>query len=937
MQGPERLIEQQNKKWHSLSLQEAIHGLGSTPDEGLSRDEAIRRLGVFGPNRLEEKPPRTLASMFIGQLKETLVLVLIAASAISALLGELKDAAVIFAIVFMNALLGALQENKAESALKALKAMVRPRAKVVRSGVVSEIPVDEVVPGDVIFLDAGDLVPADARLIEAVRLSVDESALTGESVPVEKDPHANLPGNTFLGERTNMLFMGTVVTAGRAKALVVSTGMGTEIGAIAELLKETAQEPTPLQRRLAALGKCLSLAALGIIAVVFLAGVFRGEGLLDMFMTSVSLAVAAVPEGLPAVVTITLALGLQRMSRRKAIIRKLSAVETLGTATVICSDKTGTLTKNEMTVTEIFTPLGHWRVGGAGYNPAGSFERVDSAGGEFVDEYLKRVLTGAVLCCDARISPSDRVPGHPGPGDRERTPQAEGRTCQESQSLSDSFTIIGDPTEGALVIAALKAGLSQEELNRRCPRLSEIPFDPSRKMMTTFHAAEGRVLSFTKGAPDVVLSRCTKVYGKDMGEEPLTEELKRLLLEANRMMASRGLRVLALASRGWQTVPENPDPAGPSSAETEMTFMALFGMHDPPRPEAVRAVSMCKRAGIMPVMITGDHQITATAVAEQVGIFGRDAMTLTGEDLERIDDRELSQMTPRTQVYARVPPKHKLRIVRALQSHGHVVAMTGDGVNDAPALRQADIGIAMGITGTEVAKEASDMVILDDNFATIVNAVEEGRVIFDNIRRSIHYLLSCNVGEILAIFFAILIGIGSPLTPIQILWLNLVTDGPPALALGLERAYGGVMSRPPRNPREGVFSGGLGFKIFWQGLLIGIVSFTAYGVALTSGRSVEEAHTMAFLTMSLAQLFHSFDVRNESSLLKIGLLSNPHLVYAFLISLGLQLVVVLSPPLRELFGTVQPAGIDWALILALSLGPAAAVELTKAIAAGRSR
>lgn len=908
-------------KWHTLSVKEASLVLGSDPDKGISPDEASRRLAEVGPNRLEEKPPRTFFGMFLTQFKETLVLILIVASLISASLGELEDSVVILAIVFLNATLGALQENKAEQALRALKAMVRPRARVIRSDIL-EIPVTEIVPGDILLLGAGDSVPADARLVEAVRLSVDESALTGESVPVEKDPEWSVPEDGLIGEQKSMVFMGTIVTAGRAKALVVRTGMDTQIGTIAEMLREAPKEPTPLQRRLAQLGRYLSLGALGIIAIVFVTGLWRGEPVLEMFMTSVSLAVAAVPEGLPAVVTIVLALGLHRMSRRNAIIRKLSAVETLGTATVICSDKTGTLTKNEMTVTEIFTPSGHWRVTGVGYRPVGSFEKLDLGREEIADkerpreetkellpvgpsdEYLRRILAAAALCCDSRL-------------------------VGDVNQGGDTYRIIGDPTEGALVVAAAKAGLAQDQLNRDHPRLAEIPFDSSRKMMTTFHQIEGRTVSFTKGAPDILLSRCTCWFDGKLKKQ-MDESTKQRFLEAYSGMASRGLRVIALASREWVTLPDKLEDLDPSEVETDMAFMALFGMHDPPRPEARDAVGLCRKAGIVPIMITGDHETTAVAIAKETGILERDYEVVTGERLEKLDDEELKKLASKTAVYARVSPKHKLRIVKALRSHGHVVAMTGDGVNDAPALRQADIGVAMGITGTEVAKEASDMVILDDNFATIVNAVEEGRVIFDNIRRTIHYLLSCNIGEIIAIFFAILIGIGSPLTPIQILWLNLITDGPPALALGLEKAYVGVMSRPPRNPREGIFAHGLATKISWQGLIIGVASFGAYSTALFTGRTLEQAHTMAFLTMSFSQLFHSFNVRSERSLLKIGLLSNPQLIYAFIVSAALQLIVVLAPPLMSVFDTAHLILLDWAILMCLSFAPVLIVELTKA-------
>lgn len=888
------------KNWHAMEVQQACRELASDPEWGLTPEEATRRLKEYGPNLLKEPPPRSLFSLFVAQMKEILVLILIGAAIVSGILGEWEDSVVILAIVVLNAVLGMYQEHKAEQALKALKEMTKPSAKVVRGGTVTQVDAGALVPGDVVLLDAGDSVPADARLIEAVSLRVVEAALTGESVPVEKDPAKIDAAEVPVADQKNMVFMGTTVTGGRGKALVVETGMNTQLGRVAQLLQETAPEPTPLQRRLEELGKLLGLAAGVIVALVFVTGLLRGGDVLEMFMTAISLAVAAVPEGLPAVVTIVLALGVTRMSRRRAVIRKLPAVETLGTATVICSDKTGTLTKNEMTVTQIYTAGNFFRVTGTGYRPDGRF--LDENGNEVAPSSVKNLelmLLGGVLSSDARVEETEK--GH---------------------------RVIGDPTEGALVVAAAKAGLLREEVEKAFPRLAEIPFDSARKMMTTFHYMDGAIRSFTKGAPDVLLARCTGII-TSQGIVPLTEEMQARILAINSQLASQGQRVLALATRQWPEIPTDPSP---ETAEQDLIFVGFFAMQDPPRPEAREAVAVSRRAGIRTVMITGDHPETAVAVARELDIFRQGDEILTGAQLKEMSDQQLKEIVNRTTVFARVSPEDKLRIVAALKEHDHVVAMTGDGVNDAPALKRADIGAAMGITGTEVAKEASDMVLLDDNFATIVSAVEEGRTIYANIRKTIQYLLSCNTGEIVAIFSAILLGLGSPLTPIQILWLNLVTDGPPALALGLEPPEKGVMDRPPRKPNEGVFAGGMGGKILWQGALIGLLSLASYWLALSWGRTLEEAHTMAFVTMALSQLVHSFNVRSlDQSLFALGLGTNRSLVWAFLASASLQVATVLVPFLRGIFETAMLRSGDWAVVLGLSLVPLAAVEIGKLV------
>ena len=886
------------KKWYSLDVQEVSRELGTDPEVGLDIEEAARRLRDYGPNALEEKPPRSVLSMFIGQMKETLVLILVAAAVISAILGEWEDSIVILIIVALNAVIGVVQENKAEHALRALKEITKPSAKVVRGGKVLQVSAEEIVPGDLVLLDAGDSVPADARLIEAASLRTNESTLTGESMPVEKRPAVIGGEQVPIGDRINMLFMGTTVTGGRGKAIVVETGMKTQLGRIAQLLDEAAPESTPLQQRLSKLGKTLGIAAGVIVALVFLIGLWRGENLLQMFLVAISLAVAAVPEGLPAVVTIVLALGVTRMSRHRAIIRKLPAVETLGTATVICSDKTGTLTKNEMTVTRIYVAGGLFQVTGTGYAPTGKFLDPDSNEISPLDnENLKLMLLGGMLNSDAQLE--DTGEGH---------------------------RVIGDPTEGALVVAAAKAGLSRSALAKKSPRVAEIPFDSDRKMMTTFHEIDGSIPSFTKGAPDVLLGRCTGVL-TDEGPVPLNDETRRRLLEVNSQLASEGQRVLALATRRWS---ELPTALSTETVERDLTFVGFFALQDPARPEAKEAVAVSRRAGIRTVMITGDHLETAMAIARELDILRPGEETLTGDQLERMSEEELKNVVNRVTVYARVSPEHKLRIVKALKYHDHVVAMTGDGVNDAPALKRADIGASMGITGTEVAKEASDMVLQDDNFATIVRAVEEGRTIYNNIRGSIQYLLSCNTGEIVAIFSALLLGLGSPLSPIQILWLNLVTDGPPALALGLEPPLKGIMRRPPRKAKESLFSGGVGYRILWQGLMIGLLSLTAYFLALRWGRTLEEAHTMAFITMAMSQLVHSFNVRSMTqSLFTIGFGTNRSLIYAFLLSSAALLIVVFHPFLRDVFETALLRSSDWAVVISLSIAPLVLVEISK--------
>ncbi|NTW04706.1 MAG: cation-translocating P-type ATPase [Peptococcaceae bacterium] len=886
-----------NINWHSLPIEEIFHKLFSSKDTGLDGLEADVRIQQYGENRLNQKPAHSLFSMFIRQMKEVLVLVLIAAAIISGLLGEIEDTIVIMIIVILNAVIGVIQENKAENALKALKDMTKPSAKALRDGKIIMIDAEKIVPGDIIILDAGDSVPADLRLIEAISLYSNESALTGESLPNEKDATIVTDKETSVGDRKNMLFMGTTITGGRAKAIAVETGMKTQLGRIAELLEASDSEDTPLQKQLAVLGKGLAAAAIVIVFFVFLLGLWRGENLLNMLLMSISLAVAAVPEGLPAVVTIVLALGVTRMSRQNAIVRRLPAVETLGTSTVICSDKTGTLTKNEMTVTKIFLENNMFDVTGAGYAPEGDI--LDKSNNKISPEdnqNLYLMLLGGLLNSDAKLDKTEK-----------------------------GYKIIGDPTEGALIVVAAKTGLSKEDTNRSYPRLAEIVFDSQRKMMTTFHNVEGSIISFTKGAPDVILSRSNS-YKSGESILPLDDDINRRFFEVNSELASLGQRVLAISIRKWQEVPAEMSPA----AETELIFIGFFAIQDPSRPEAKDAVAQCHRAGIKTVMITGDHLDTAKAIASELNIRKPDDQSLTGEQLDQMNDETLNNIVNQVTVYARVSPEHKLQIISALKHHGHVVAMTGDGVNDAPALKKADIGAAMGITGTEVAKEASDIILQDDNFATIVKAIEEGRTIYLNIQSTIQYLLSCNVGEIFVIFFALLLGLGTPLSPIMILWINLVTDGPPALALGLEPPQKGIMLKPPRKSDEGIFPKRLGLKVLWQGLMLGIISLGGFWTALHWGRSIEEAQTVAFITMALSQLIHSFNVRNnELSLFKIGIKSNLSLVAAFLVSTSALAMTIFVPFLRKVFNTVILQPSDWIFVLILSFMPFIIVEITK--------
>ncbi|NLK09255.1 MAG: calcium-translocating P-type ATPase, SERCA-type [Firmicutes bacterium] len=877
--------------------------------QGLTSSQAAKRLRQFGPNELKGDSGQSLFSLIAAQFQDVMVLILIGAAVVSILMGEVTDTIVILAIVVLNAVIGVVQANKAEDSLAALKEMSAPQAVVRRDGTTQKIPASELVPGDLIYLETGSGIPADARLVEAVNFRIDEAALTGESVPVEKTIEPLSSANTPLGDRTNMVFSGTTSVYGRGAALVTSTGMDTEIGQIASMIQAAPWEITPLQRKLDELGKSLGSIAFVLVVLVFLTGLLRGEPALDMLMIAISLAVAAIPEGLPAIVTIVLAVGVRRMSRRQAVVRRLPAVETLGTADIIASDKTGTLTQNEMTVTRIYVDNANFNVSGHGYNPAGGL--IDQNANELEEPanypHVGLLAHGFALANDAELS-----------------------------LAGTEYEIIGDPTEGALAVLGAKLGVS-EDIKDHYPRLGELSFDSQRKLMTTFHhVGNGRldninsiqepVISFTKGAPDVLAAKCTHIYTEGKIAS-FTEEEKQKLTAINSDMAKAGLRVLGLAFRQWEAVPKVLDNG---TVESQLVFVGLAGMVDPPRPEVKAAVATAKRAGLRPIMITGDHKITATAIAEELGILeNADQLVISGEELDTLGEDGLAAVIENVRVFARVSPEHKVQIVDALKGKGHIVAVTGDGVNDAPALKRADIGAAMGITGTDVAKEAADMVLADDNFATIVAAIAEGRTIYANIRKTVYYLLSCNVGEIVTIFMAIMLGWGRPLTAIQILWINLVTDGLPALALGMEPEEPGIMHRPPRGRTEGIFAGGMSYRIFLHGCLIGVLGLAAYYLSIKEGSSAAMAHTMTFATVAFSQLFHGFNARSNESLFTVGLFSNKYLVLAFAVSSVLQLAVLIVPVLQPIFGVVPLDTFHWSTIMGLSVVPLVIGELHK--------
>ncbi|MCX8111350.1 MAG: calcium-translocating P-type ATPase, PMCA-type [Syntrophorhabdaceae bacterium] len=847
--------------------------------EGLTKDMAIKRLNEYGPNELIEKKKKTVLNMLLDQFRDFMILILIAAAIISGFIGELSDTIAIIVIVVINAIIGFIQEYRAEKAMDALKKMAAHTATVIRDGIHSTIPASELVPGDIVVLEAGRVVPADLRLIEAVNLKVEEAALTGESIPVEKQHSALTDESLSLGDRNNMAFKGTMVTYGRGIGIVVATGMRTELGKIASMLQVEEEVKTPLQKRLVVFGKRLAIAVLAICGIVFGFGVFRGEPILLMLLTAISLAVAAIPEALPAVVTISLALGAKKLVKLNALIRKLPAVETLGSVTYICSDKTGTLTQNKMTVEKIFIE--------DTLIPVSDLNKASIS-----DTAEELLMTGLALSNDAQMD-------------------KEGN-------------ILGDPTETALYSVAKIHNYNKEELERIYPRISELPFDSERKCMTTFHRWKEGYISFTKGAIDTLMDKSNNILTSGGIKDIDIERLKSI----NEMMAEDGLRVLCIAYRMWDKI---PDEFTIKNVETGLTILGLTGMMDPPREEVKEAVSMCKNAGIVPVMITGDHPLTAKTIAMRLGILDRnnDAI-ITGRDLEALELEKFEEKVENIRVYARVAPEQKLKIVRALQDKGHFVAMTGDGVNDAPALKRADIGIAMGITGTDVSKEAAHMILLDDNFATIVKAVKEGRKIYDNIRKFIKYLLTTNSGEIWTLFLAPFFGLPIPLLPIHILWINLVTDGLPALALSVEPEEKDVMNRPPRQPKESIFAHGLGLHAIWVGLLMAGVVLSTQAWYIKTGNS--NWQTMVFTVLCLTQLGHVLAIRSErASIFKMGLFSNKYLLGAVILTFIFQMATIYIPYLNSIFKTKPLTFNELILALVLSSIVFFAVEMEKLI------
>jgi P-type Ca2+ transporter type 2C len=958
-------VSPEAEPWHALTAAEVLEHL-KVREEGITAQDAAERLVNYGPNQLTEAPRPGFLKLLIEQFNDFIVILLLVAALISALLGEWIDASAIMAIVILNAILGLVQEQRAEEALAALKKLAAPDARVMRDGKHVIVPARDLVPGDIVFLEAGNHVPADLRLLEAVNLQVEEAALTGESLPVTKNAAMKLEANIPLGDRRNTAFMGTTVTYGRGRGVVIGTGMRSQLGLIARMLEGVDAEETPLQKRLDQLGKTLGWGALAICGVVFIVAVLRGTDLsiitsggilaylngakkqiVEMFMLAVGLAIAAVPEGLPAVVTITLALGMREMIRRHALIRRLSSVETLGSATVICSDKTGTLTQNEMTVTRIWVDGQFIAVTGSGYSRRGEFQ----VGKKSVDlhEYpgVETALWLGALNNDAQLEPVE--------GD------------------DQSYRIIGDPTEGSLLIAAAKANAYHIDLHAAYPREDEVPFDSERKRMITIHdikePSPGDVSPFydakhrnwdviaVKGAPDVVLNLCTRYQTVDDKNEPLNQSMRQRILDANDSMTEDALRVLGVAYRVMKEAPD-PETVSVDELEKDLVFVGLVGMIDPAREEVKPALEKAAHAGIRTVMITGDYPNTARAIADTIGLLRPGHKVLTGADLDRMSDDLLKNEIEQVDVFARVSPEHKMRIVDALQANNEVVAMTGDGVNDAPAIRRANIGVAMGITGTDVAKETADMVLTDDNYASIVSAVEQGRIIYNNIRKFVFFLLSSNVAEIMVIFLATLAGLPAPLTVIQLLWLNLITDGAPALALAMEKGDPDIMSRSPRPKGEPIVNASMRTGIIIQTITQTGAVLTAFALGLlwelkamgfgvpqgmnplsfllgfdwhsVNLENVRTAETMAFMTLSLCELFRAYTVRSEkASLSRIGIFTNKWMQAAVGSSILLLLLVCVVPFLQGIFNTHFMSGPEWAVVFGLSLIPAISEEITK--------
>ena len=931
--------------WHAVPVDAAFERQDSSPD-GLSASAAAERLAKVGPNELVQTTRISPLKIFLEQFTNVLVIILMIAAAISGYLGlskgdaaELWDAGLIVVIVVLNAILGFVQEYRAERSLQALKALAAPKAHVVRDGTIVAIPSRDLVPGDVVALSAGDRVPADLRLFDVASLRTNEASLTGESTPVGKHVEV-LPAKTFLGDRKNMAYMGTSVDGGRGRGLVVATGMSTELGTIAGLVQQETKEETPLQKQLDRLGKQIGIAILVIAAVIFAIGMLEeadpAAHVELLFLTAVGLAVAAIPEGLPAVVTISLALGLQRMIRRHALIRKLPAVEALGAASVICSDKTGTLTKGEMNVREIRAGGAVFEVRGEGFDPAGDIRLGGAAVTPADHPALAETLRCAMLCNDAGV-------------------RKEG----------ERWRVEGDPTEGALIVAGMRAGLDADVLRAERPRVAEVAFTSERKLMSTLHAPLSqadleKILAvpeesrheplawiankelFVKGAPERVLARCSHQF-VDGERRPLADTERMEILFQNQEMATRALRVLAVATRAF---PREMPPLREAELERDLTYLGLVGMMDAPRADATDAIAQCRKAGIQVVMITGDHKLTAMAVAREMGLLTKGERALTGEELDAIPETDLVRDVEAIRVYARVSPEHKMRIVDAWKKKGHIVAMTGDGVNDAPALKRSDLGVAMGITGTDVAKESADMVLTDDNFASIVSAVEEGRGIYENIRKFVAYLLSANAGEVAVMLLAtLMLGAGLLskeflpfLTPVQLLWINLVTDGLPALALGVDPYPKDIMDRKPRSPKEGVLSRDIAFLIVVVGTILTVGTMGLFLLELQDGASPVRAQTVAFTTLVFFELFLVFAIRSPRQLLvQVGLFTNTKLLLAVLISAALQLLVIYAPFLQAAFGTEALTAMDWVRTVLVAVSAFVLVEILKLLRQRRAR
>ena len=923
------------KDAHSTSIVELVDGLHSHPEQGLSQREASERLAKNGANELAQRPRPGFLALLWDQFNNYLVIILIVAAVVSLSLGEVVDSIAILVIVVLNSVVGVIQEAKAEQALEALQKMAAPQALVIRDGQPTTLPGRQIVVGDLVVLEAGNYVPADLRLVESVNLKIEEASLTGESVPVEKDAGVVLASAIPLGERSNCAFMGTLITYGRGRGLVTATAMSTQIGQIAEMIQSFESEPTPLQKKLEHLGKVLGTACLAICALVFIYGLWRDtqltqalhggvleylkaeeQDIVSLFMTAVSLAIAAVPEGLPAIVTVCLALGMQRMIRHHALIRKLPAVETLGCATVVCTDKTGTLTQNAMTVVRAWCAGKSLRVSGEGYCPQGGFRLGDADFAVRDDADSRLLLYGALLCNDAQLN--------------EETDDAGRR----------AWRIVGDPTEGALVVAAAKAGYWRDAVKRALPRVGEIPFDSERKRMTTIHRvgdeAQASIFSrlgppgliaFVKGAPDVILELCSRQIadGRAVG---LDAAQRAAILDQNHALASGALRVLAVACRPLAELPSAVDAP---TIERDLIFVGLLGMIDPPRPEVVDALQRAHGAGLKCVMVTGDYQDTAQAIARDIGLLSPGGLVLSGAQIEQLSDAELADRADRLDVCCRVSPQHKTRIVDALKARGHIVAMTGDGVNDAPALKRANIGVAMGITGSDVAKQTADMILTDDNFASIVAAIEQGRIIYSNIRKFVYFLLACNIGEILIVFAAMVVGLPIPLRPVQLLWLNLVSDGAPALALGLEKGDPEIMRQPPRSPSEPVINRDMAIGIGVVGVVDALAVLAVFALALQRHPDqLALAQTMAFATLCCSELLRAFTARSEyHSVFAIGVFTNRAMVWAVGGSLLLVLLVIYVPWLQPFFATVALTAGDWLLMAPFICASPLAMELLK--------